>query len=143
MNPLTAITHWIRRRRRVRELRSLYIVHLRESTSSLDERVRFHLEHIAEYWDRCLGFRAQVSAEGIVASDLFACVYIGTDAANDDALGYCAERKADSLGEAWQHYEMQVDSLRRGVSDARQDLDSCACDFRSVWNLYAASAEDA
>ena len=120
----------------MRSLRSGYAADLRDSTSSLDDRVRFHFEHLQDYWGRCLGFVSQVRPELPVDSDLFACVAIGTTAAADEICEYCAREGADELVDAWRQHERQVQMLQRRSVAARADVERCAGIFDSLLDLY-------
>lgn len=138
MNLLSPIIDCFHRATRIRTLRTSYCANLRASTSSIDERVRFHLEHIEEYWGRCLGF-LQISPESVLSSDLFSCVSIGTAAAATDIRQYCEQKSAQPLLDAWLRYELQLGELRQRVQDACQRLESCASAFDSVREAYAAA----
>jgi hypothetical protein len=57
---------------------------------STDDRVRFHIEHLNEYWQRCLGFlelfekgKKSVTSS-FLRNDLFVCVRVATKAATVD-----------------------------------------------------------
>ena len=90
-NAVALLKHRIWRMFRTRQLRNNYVTHLRESASSLDERVRFHFDHIEVYWDRCLGFlpEYQGNTASLLSSDLGACVIVATEFASLDVHAYC------------------------------------------------------
>ena len=122
------------RRRREQELRAHYQALLDERHRSLEERVQFHLHHLALYWSRCLGFLdlQPIHGAAFVAGDLAACIYIASEAAGADVRAYIAAHAATELGIAWEQYARSLGSMSRADPSVTVAVRRSADAFRRV-----------
>ena len=126
------------RQRREQVLRGNYQVLLHERARSLEERVHFHLSHLDEYWDRCLGFLdlGLDHDATFVAHDLALCVYIGSEAAAPDLESYSRTHGAGALSEAWRQYTASLRDMGRAHPSALVAVRRSADEFRRVRAAY-------
>ena len=141
MNPFSSVASRFHRWRRERALRRFYSANLRETTASLGERMAYHIGHIGDYWDRCLGFTDQIQPRLPVRGDLWACVAIGTRGAAPDVCEYCTRERAEELRQIWLRYEGRVEELARHTAIPSDELESCATAFNSFRQLYDTSTK--
>ena len=141
MNPFSALGFSLHRWRRERALRRFYSANLRETTGSLADRMAYHIEHIRDYWGRCLGFVDQIQPRLPVRGDLWACVAIGTRGASPDVCEYCTRERAEELRQSWLRYERRVEELARHPSIPPDELESCAAMFDTFRQLYDTSTK--
>jgi hypothetical protein len=123
-----------RRRGREQELRRNYQALLHERARSLEERLQFHLDHLEEYWDRCLGFLALRPDHNptFVAGDLAVCIYIASDAATADVRAYCSAHGASELDAAWMQYAQSLTAMSRADPTVSVAIRRSADEFRRV-----------
>ena len=96
--------------------------------------MQFHLDHVEEYWQRCLGFldlQPDHSATFVVG-DLAMCIYNGSAAAAPDVHTYCRVHGAVALSEAWERYTQSLSDMSRAHPTVSVAVRRAADEFRRV-----------
>src|SRR4051794_16024304 len=108
MKPVSKIMDRLYCWKRKRRLRLEYEANLRDSTNSAGEKVRFHIEHLRSYWNRCVGFVSCVSPSLPARNDLWTCVRMGTEEAAKDIGELLAQEQAKMLLQRWHEYQLRL-----------------------------------
>jgi hypothetical protein len=135
-NTVVSLRHRIRRMFRMRQIHACYVTNLKASAGSLDNRVRFHIEHLDEYWDRWLGFLPvlQATDASYSSNDLVVCVLVATESASRDVHAYCSQYATQALRDAWDLYVSSLAEVRRGVLKGPEGVNLCAGMFHKGGN---------
>ena len=126
------LAHRMRRLFRTRQLRRSYLGRLRATAVSLDDRVRFHVDHLAEYWERCLGFARVSQPSTVLSGDLGVCVVIATRAAARDLAAFTDQRGLRELRIAWDSYLERFDE----TLSRPEGMKECVALFDRVRELH-------
>jgi hypothetical protein len=137
-NALAELKRRIRRIFRTRRLRAYYVANLNASAGSLENRVRFHIDHLDEYWDRCLGLLPvlQANTASCLSNDVVACIVVATESATRDVHAYCSQRATQPLSDAWDAYVPSLAEVRRGILKGAGGANQCASMFIKVRELH-------
>ena len=139
--PLTVAYHRLRRTRRARWLRECYRELLEETPRSLDERVRFHMDHLIVYWQRCEGFLEIARNQGLPVAPSFLVAdwvlfpLVGSGIADYDMRAFGAER-APSLVVPWNNYTASLRDVRHGVPTPETAVLAASVAFARVRAAY-------
>jgi len=110
-----------------------------EASSSIEGRARFHIEHLDEYWMRCLGF-LQVMQKPVMASfllnDLFTCVRISTELATKDIESFCSKKSATNLDLAWKRYLASYENAKKASNEVAEVLTRSSQRFGEVRDMF-------
>ena len=142
-NSMTISDH-VRRFLRKRRMHKNYRDMVGETSSSIDDRIRFHIEHIDEYWQRCLGFLEVLEKEkkpvtpSFLRNDLFVCVRVATQHATVDIEAFCSKRQETRLRNAWEKYLKDLAIIKKKTHQTASAMTACAQCFGEARDLYRA-----
>ena len=122
-------------------MRRWYYRMVAEVGSSVDARVRVHIEKLDEYWSNYLGF-LQVWEHPLTASflnnDLIVCVRVATEIASVDMELFCSKRPTTQLGRVWKKYLDDFTGTMKRDDEIASALTSCAQCFGEARDSYRA-----
>jgi len=110
----------------------------------IDDRVQFHIEHLDEYWWRCLAFlevwkkENKILTSSYLKNDLFICVRIATEVATFDVENFCSKRPESGLRNAWQKYLDGLEITKKKTHEIPSAITNCAQCFTEARDLYRA-----
>jgi len=137
-NAVASLRDRLRRMFRTRHLRACYLANLEGSAGPLDRRVRFHIDHLDDYWGRWLGFLPVLPANttSYLSNDLVVCVVVATEIATRDVHAYCSQHATQPLRDAWDRYVSGLAEVRRGAPNGPEGVNLCAGMFAEVRELH-------
>jgi hypothetical protein len=115
-----------------------------DASSSIDDRIRFHIEHLDEYWQRCLGFLELLEKEkkpvtsSFLRNDSFVCVRVATQHATVDIEAFCSKRQETRLRNAWEKYLKELAIIKKKTHETASAMTACAQCFGEARDLYRA-----
>ena len=119
-------------------IRKRYPELVAEYASTLSERVRFHIKHVEEYLDRCVGMaRAFGRVErDLMSTDLGVCVVVATDLATRDIEDYCSIRNDDTLRSSWYHYSRLLSQACQDAGLINDGLEKCLISYQQIRDAH-------
>jgi hypothetical protein len=134
------IRRFLRQRKLGRNYRGMVV----KVGPSIDDRARFHIEHLDKYWSRCLGFLELWEKEkkpvtsSFLRNDLFVCVRIASEVATVDIETFCSKRPETGLRNIWQKYLEDLAITKKKTHETASAMTACAQCFGEARNLYRA-----
>jgi hypothetical protein len=112
-----AMRDWISRKVRTRNKSRDYQRYVNESTKSLEERLRFHFEHLKLYWQRCEAFIPMWSLETVM-SGLFHDIPAASQATTFD-LNKLQNANTQLLQRHWTMYLQALRNVQASKVDTQ------------------------
>jgi hypothetical protein len=129
--------HLAHRTKRTLGLRLSYRRLLLEAPRTPRERARFHIEHLGEYWERCIGFLSALPAvdRSFLDGDLVACISVATAVAHGD-IRAVAEDDFPLLP-AWGEYRIALGAAVTASAEIAVALRAAESAFARVKAVHA------
>jgi hypothetical protein len=102
------------------------------------------IEHLDEYWLRCLWFielfekQKKPVTSSFLRNDLFICVRIATEIPTVDIETFCSSRPDTKLRNAWQKYLEDLAVTKKKTHETPGAMIACTQCFGEARDLYRA-----